>query len=322
MNRLAKPSTVLIRLDKIGDLIATLPVDQTPALKQHKITWVVESGVRFLCDLAEPARNCLSISLLTPWNSFKQLLAFLKSEKPERVVIFYAPWWVSLAAWWARVPHRVGRKSQWHSYLFLNAGLRQSRSQSLSHEADYNWELIHFALYTPAEGEPPVLKIQAPFQPQLLEKLDLSAKNFTVVHPGMAGSAKNWPQSHYNSLIESLTDHGIVAVTGTKADDPWLTQIRPRWKGHPRVRWLQNQLNITELVFVLQSAKNVVAPSTGVLHLAASSGTPVIGLYSNVLAHHPRRWAPRGLGVKILTPPAGSTDMSQIRVEQVLENLT
>jgi len=59
------------------------------------------------------------------------------------------------------------------------------------------------------------------------------------------------------------------------------------------VRWLVSELTTAELLDVLAQAKSVVAPSTGVLHLAASLGTPALGLYSPRIVEHPRRWAPK-----------------------------
>ncbi len=331
-----KKKTVLIRIDKIGDLVATLPVDQAPCLADRDVQWIAEDGVKFLCDLAEPRREAKTLSLKTPWASFNKLRGLLSSVRPDEVVIFYAPWWVSLAVWLAKIPVRAGRLSQWHSYLFFNRGLRQSRSNSEQHEALYNWELLHFAIGQKIpQTEPPFLKIKAPQHRQLLEKLQLSLAGFVVVHPGMAGSALNWPQSRYNELIERLVETTNVVVTGTASDAPWLSTIEPRWKNHPRVRWTAGQIHIEELIYLVQSAKSVVAPSTGVLHLAVSTGVRAVGIYSPVKAHHPKRWGPRGLGVTVLLPdvkcPALITClkeqcphhpcMNTITVDQVIKGL-
>lgn len=283
--------------------MATLPVDQADFVKAEDPTWIVDSSVSFLPPLTEPPRKFATLDLRKPWDSFWKLKSFLKTEKPEKVVIFYAPWWVSLAAWLTQVPLRIGRLSQWHSYVFLNKGLRQSRSQSEKHEAIYNWELVHFAYGRKIPtSEPPFLKVQTGLKRHLFEKFDLRSKSYVVVHPGMAGSALNWPQGNYNSLIERLTLETTVVITGTKADAPWLTQILPQWRTHSRVRDLTNQLAVEDLIFILQSAKTVIAPSTGVLHLGAAAGTPVIGIYSPVKAHHPKRWGPRGYGARTLLP--------------------
>jgi len=331
-----KKKTALIRIDKIGDLVATLPVDQAACLAGRDVLWVVNENVRFLCELAEPRRQSLSLSSGSGWSAFTQMRKIFRDTAFDEVIVFYAPWWVSLAAWLAKIPMRAGRLSQWHSFLFFNRGLRQSRSNSEMHEADYNWELLHFALEQKKPSRDlPFLHIKAPQHRQLLEKLHLSLANFVVVHPGMAGSALNWPQTHYNKLIETLVETTTVVITGTAADGPWLTSLEPLWKNHPRVRWVVGQLKIEELIYLLQSAKNVVAPSTGILHIAVSAGTQSVGIYSPVKAHHPKRWGPRGLGVTVLTPDVNCpakisclTDqcpehpcMKTISVEQVLKGL-
>ncbi|MEN0059029.1 MAG: glycosyltransferase family 9 protein, partial [Bdellovibrio sp.] len=70
---------------------------------------------------------------------------------------------------------------------------------------------------------------------------------------------------------------------------------------------------------VLGAAKAVIVPSTGIAHLAASLGTPVIGLYSPVRVQHPRRWAARGPQVKILMPPV--PNMNLITSQEVVKAL-
>lgn len=295
---------IFLRLDKIGDLIATLPVDQLPWLQEKQIqsSWVTAKGLGAIAKWAVPARTWLELNLKDPKGSTRQLIEYLKSEKPEAVVVFHAPWWVGYACWRAGVPLRASRRSQWHSFVFFNKGLRQSRSLAEKHEADYNRELVEFAFDQPA-GETPFLQLEPTVRRHLFEKYALRSGEFFIVHPGMAGSALNWPASHYNTLIEKLVQAGPVVVTGTAADEPYLKDIRPQWEKHERVRWLQNQLSMEDLLSLLKSARGVVAPSTGVLHLAASlNGPRVVGVYSPIRVHQEKRWGPRGPQARALTP--------------------
>jgi heptosyltransferase I len=294
---------IFLRLDKIGDLIATLPVDQLPWLQEKNISvkWVIAKGLGFIAKSADPVREFLELDLKDSKASTARLIEFLKAEKPDVVVVFYAPWWVGYACLRAGVPLRVARRSQWHSFLFFNRGLRQSRSLAEKHEADYNRELVEFAFKQPA-GQTPYLHLNPLVKRQLFEKYELRPGEYFVVHPGMAGSALNWPQSHYSILIEKLVNAGTVVITGTSSDDPYLTELRPQWEKHPRVRWLQNKLSMEDLLSILKTARGVVAPSTGVLHLAASMNTPSVGIYSPILAHRAKRWGPRGPHAIALTP--------------------
>lgn len=326
--------SVFIRLDKIGDLVLTLPVDELSFLQTQKVevSWVINEGLGFLTGVATPQRKFVELSLKNEKESSQKLTEYLKTEKPNMVVVFYAPWWVGYACWKAGVPTRVTRKSQWHSWLFYNRTLRQSRSLAEKSEAQYNQELVEFAFNQKHQGEQtPYLKLSPIPRRQLFEKYALSSGEYFVVHPGMAGSALNWPQANYNILIEKLVNAGTVVITGTAADENYLSEIKPQWSNHPKVRILQNQLSMTDLLTILKHAKAVVAPSTGVLHLAASLGTRCVGIYSPVQAHSVKRWGARGPLVTNLTVPGyennfASTDtsnevMSKILVNQVIKAL-
>lgn len=326
-----KKKVLLIRLDKIGDLICTMCVDQVSFLKDCEVQWVIAQGLSFIPENAEPRRQYIELSK-TDWRaSLNSLRRFLHNFKPDVAVSFQAPWWVSYALWAEGVPVRAGVKSQWHSFLFLNKGLRQKRSQATQHEADYNLDLLLHAFdidENVLQEKTPILQLNAPENAALLEKHGLNIKKYVVVHPGMAGSALNWPISSYISLIEDITKDTQVVLTGTSGDEPWLKDIKEKFKDHPRVLSLQNRLNPVELFTVLKNAKAVVVPSTGVAHMAASLGTPVLGIYSPLRVQHPRRWAARGKEVHIFVPAVSDMDnvnpdcMKEIQPQDLLKTLS
>ncbi|WP_413582547.1 glycosyltransferase family 9 protein [Bdellovibrio sp. HCB288] len=316
---------LLIRLDKIGDLISTMCVDQAEFMADKEVKWVIAKGLGFVPDNADPKRSYIELSKDDWKASLHTLRAFIREFKPDLAVSFQAPWWVAFALWAEGVKVRAGVQSQWHSFLFLNKGLRQRRSQAVHHEADYNMDLLRFALDEKSKEPAPVLKLVAAKNPELLDKHSLSEKNYVVVHPGMAGSALNWPTDRYISLIEQITPFTKVALTGTPADEPFLTAIKARFKNDPQVINLQNQLKPAELFTVLHNAKAVIVPSTGVAHMAASLGAPVLGLYSPIRVQHPRRWAARGENVKIFVSknenPPFDHAMEEIQVDDLLKAL-
>lgn len=133
-------------------------------------------------------------------------------------------------------------------------------------------------------------------EPYFLQRFNLEQNNYIVVHPGMAGSALNWPQMKYIQFIENEKMNSKIVITGTPADEFWLTEIKDHFKNDSQVLILQNQLNTTQLLQILKHAKYVLAPSTGVLHLAASLGTSIKGIFSPIQVHRPTRWGARGNG--------------------------
>lgn len=291
----------LIRIDKIGDLISTLPVDQVSAFKNKKVVWAINQGLSDVTKHANPPREGFEIKNLS---DFKK---WIRVHKIKTAIVFFAPWWVYFGLWWERVPVRIGRRSKWYSFLFLNKGLRQSRSQSVKHEADYNLDLVTWGLGG-SETQAPVLKLNPPLQRHLLEKHGLQSQEFFVVHPGMAGSAVNWGQQNYIAAIRKLSEKGIVVVTGTQADTENLNEIALEFKNHSRVRWLQGALNLPSLLYILSQARSVLVPSTGVAHLAASLNAKVVGLYPNNTLQSPIRWAARGEKVVILNLENAAVD--------------
>jgi ADP-heptose:LPS heptosyltransferase len=340
---------LFIRLDKIGDLVCTLPCDEHPLFPSNSEKfWVINKGNEFIAKNSVPTKKFLSLDKARPWKSFRTLFHFVKQNHFDVAFSFQSPWWVNLALLIANVPFRFGVLSQWHSFLFLNFGTRQKRSRAEMHEADYNYEIVDLALrqtlaetilpgsasttssatipttaplaevpVTIPESEvmqsstieteklsTPILKLRATIDEALLTKFDLKVKEYIIIHPGMAGSALNWKQSQYIEFIESLLKNSLkkIAITGTPMDEDYLAKIKDHFKNDSRIVILQNKINTTELLSVIAGCSFLLAPSTGVLHLAASLGVPTVGIFSPIKVQHPTRWRARGNMVSILSP--------------------
>lgn len=287
-----------VRLDKIGDLVSTLPVDQLPEARDSQITWAVAQGLGALVEASRPTRRFFELDKSRPQEARSRLRKFLQAERPDLMVSFQAPWWVSFEAWRAGVPLRAGVRSQWHSFLFLNRGLRQRRSLAEQHEADYNRDLLLFALgQVDRSNATPVLTLQASVSSSPIPP------GSYVVHAGMAGSALNWPMKFYVSLVKSLRAKGYsVVLTGTEADRHLIAPLEEAFRADPGVENRIGRSSLPELLSLLAQAKAVIAPSTGVAHLAASLGRPVLAFFSPIRVQRARRWAPRGRQVLTLTP--------------------
>ena len=296
-----KRKIVFIRLDKIGDLICTLPADQVLDEKTYDITWIVQKGLGQIVDLGARKRKYLELDKAHPARSAQKLKEFLKVIDPDVAISFQCPWWVNYELYKADVAIRAGVKSQWHSFFFLNHAIRQKRSKAEKHELEYNLDLVYHTLNPQQTELFHYFEIPKPLETEVLEKFKLTAGKYVVVHPGMMGSALNWPQSEYIKYINDLLGKKKhVVITGTESDEMYLTDIRKEFLKNPEVTWLQSKLNIKELVQVLAHSEMVLAPSTGVAHLAASVGAKVTGIFSPVRVHHPTRWGLRGPNVEII----------------------
>lgn len=299
---------LLVRMDRIGDLILTLPVDRFA--RDADVTWWITSGLGFIANSACPPRKAKELPRRIKVSEFLRLLLETRRQKFDAAIVFHAPWWVSFLLWLARVPLRAGVKSQWHSYLFLNRAIRQKRSRAEFSEFEYNFKLVEKILHLEGgtlKREPLCLN---PANDELvqvtLDKHGLKRAEFFVVHPGMGGSALNWPIEHYATVIQRLSSKAPVVITGTASDEPYLAPLRELLGSSPAnacpIVWLDKKLSGPELIAVLSAARAVLAPSTGVLHVAASTGRPTFGIYSPVRVQHPRRWGPQGVNAKAFLP--------------------
>jgi ADP-heptose:LPS heptosyltransferase len=313
--------TLFIRLDRIGDLILSLPVDQHHAFSQNHCHWIVSTGLEFVMDHADPPRNYSTLAKEFSWRQLFSLIGQVKKGGYKQTVVFHAPWWIGLALVLAGVKNRVGRYSQWHSFLFFNKGIRQKRSLSEKSEYEYNLDLV-------ALLEPEVQKFKSHlYLTSDVELKDLKPGRYYVVHPGMSGSALNWSPENYAQLIERIGQKFPVVITGTEADRPHLEPVKRLIKHLPSVIWKNEQLSGSELISVCKNAVAVIAPSTGVVHIAASTGVPTVGLYSNVQAESWQRWGPLGDKIEVLHPSSAITPekdpkvMDEISVDQALKAL-
>jgi len=320
---------VLVRMDKIGDLVVSMPVDEHPVFAGQRVHWLITKGLSFIAEQAAPKRAATEFKRGFGPGEFMRLVLWFRRNNPRTVVLLHSPWWVGAAAWLAGVPERMGRLSQWHSFLFLNVGVRQSRKGSEQHESDFNFDLVEWG-FNQLGGRHTgniklvkrnYLRLSPPNPFGTIDARGLKSKGYRVVHPGMGGSALNWPAENFRELIGRLAADSVVLITGTKADYKFVNQISAV-KDLPNVKWLVDELKVFELLDILSQAKSVTAPSTGVLHLAASLGTPVVGIYSPRKVEHPRRWGPKGQVCQVLVPPVAETEMinpdvmREISVEQ------
>jgi heptosyltransferase-2 len=108
-----------------------------------------------------------------------------------------------------------------------------------------------------------------------------------VLCPGAEfGSAKQWPWHHWQSMAERLVKQGYsVWFMGTSKERDGAEAIA---RILPEVKVLCAQTVLGEAIDLMALASVVVANDSGLLHIAAALGRPVIGLYGST----PSEYAP------------------------------
>jgi len=319
MNETQSPLKILVvRPDRVGDVVLSTPVFDV--LKRHypksSITLMIRDavapilrGLPFVDDLMiyEPEGRHQGV------RGFFRLIREIREGGYRISVVLQSQWRVAAALFGAGVRYRVGPLSKPHSFLFYNRGVRQRRSQVEMHETDYNLQLLR-KLGIRVGTRNVATRVAISDDARAFAREWLMGHGWTpersrliVVHPGMGGSALNWPENHYIELVRGmLRDGHSVLVTAGPTEKPLLDRVREGllvgWKlqgaeaaefesrvfyyGGPEIG------PIDRLGGLMSWASLCVAPSTGPLHLAVALGKPVVTFYPPIRVQSAIRWGP------------------------------
>ncbi|GAB4164777.1 MAG: hypothetical protein Fur0032_01060 [Terrimicrobiaceae bacterium] len=119
-----------------------------------------------------------------------------------------------------------------------------------------------------------------------------------ALHPGSGSPRKNWPVGQWKALAawllaEQLAD--ALVVVGGEADEQVLDEFRRELRGQP-VKILYG-LPLRRLAATLAGCRLMIGHDSGISHLAAAAGCPVIALFGPT---DPAVWSPRGQRVRVL----------------------
>lgn len=135
-------------------------------------------------------------------------------------------------------------------------------------------------------GNPPRLRTPPPSP--------LSAPDYAVFHlwpGGRRKKLKQWPEERWLELVEEIVSGEIeVVLTGAPADRISNDAIIERIPQHAR-RFVRNAagLSLQETAAMLAHSRLVVSVDTGVMHMAAALGVPLVALHGPTSS---RRWGP------------------------------
>jgi ADP-heptose:LPS heptosyltransferase len=129
-------------------------------------------------------------------------------------------------------------------------------------------------------------------------------EGFIAIHPFSGSRVKNWPLEHYLELADRLEPRFPVRWVLEPGTEP------PG--GRPA---LPPTADLFELACRLASAALYIGNDSGITHLAAAAGVPVLALYGPT---DPAVWGPRGANqVAVLRSEAADRSMSSLSVEAV-----
>lgn len=130
-----------------------------------------------------------------------------------------------------------------------------------------------------------------------------TALRTVVIHPGSGGYslARRWDTAQFAAVADALQerDNARIILVGGANDGG--TEVKAAMKGD--VIDLTGKTTLAELAGVIQAADLYIGADSGVMHLAAAVGTPVLAIFgpSNPDAWGP--WTPNSLSIVLRSAP-------------------
>jgi len=205
----------------------------------------------------------------------------LRAGKYGLAVVLPNSWKSALVPWFAGIPLRRGFRGE-ARWGLLN-DLRRLNELALPQMVQR-----FAALAIPADTllpDPlpnPVLQSSEASRMQLLTRLGLETRQPAVAFcPGAEyGPAKRWPEAHYAALARMLAARGCAVWLVGSPRDHAVAETIAQLAGGSCIN-LCGRTDIAEAADLLAAAKLVVTNDSGLMHVAAAVGRPVVALYGS-----------------------------------------
>lgn len=296
----------MVRSDRIGDLVLTLPLIEVLARSELGGTRrvVVEALLAPGPAPLAPSIPHLGECLVDP-GDLLGLAGRLRDRAYDLAILPYASARLAAATWLAGIPRRIGNGLRLYSPLFTDR-VRLHRSRPPIHEADYCLGLLGPLGLSPER--PPLPRLVPPTETSerargLLSEAGLGDRELVVVHPGGGGSAGRPSPEDFARFARIARDAAHPGATLCVSHGPGEEALAEETRSACEGLLLPPAPDVAVYQAMLARSALFLAGSTGPLHLAAASGVPTLGFYPWKASQTATRWAPRGERTATLSPP-------------------
>lgn len=278
-------SVLLVLTTGLGDAVLSTPVFAAlrGALPQARLALFVRAAWAPLFT-AEPALDAV-IPYHGKWRRFLPTLRALRAQAPDLALVLHGndPDALPLAYLsGARHILRIPTAGTRYGWLLSNAGREADRATVPGwHYIDNRLRILDSLGIAPARRSPVIHPA-----PAALERVAawrqrrLGAAEYWVLHPWAADRYKTWPLPQVKEFLAAAASRWPelrVVLTGSPRERAAAESLAA---GQPNLVVAAGEFDIGGSAALLAGARAVVAPDTGLLHLAAALDVPCVGLYA------------------------------------------
>lgn len=279
------PKILVVGVNWLGDVLFLTPAIR--AIKkhfpEHHLTCAVPARCVPLLKNNPYVNEVLvwedKLFFWAPFQIFK-VWARLKKSRFNSVIFFHRSKTKAFIAWLAGIRQRIGYEAPFRGKWLTHA---VPIPKERLHRVDIYLRLIQ-ALGIPLDGRESDLFTgnEAPGELEiLLKKKNINPEDpYVVVHAGGNWELKRWPAEYFAEWIRLFLEKypPRVILCGTASERPLCEKIISL-VGSDRVVSLCGETSLETLAILLKRAKLLLSNDSGPIHLAASQGTKIVGLF-------------------------------------------
>jgi lipopolysaccharide heptosyltransferase II len=300
---------LLIRLRLIGDVVFTTPLVR--ALKRRfpdaHLTYLVEPEALAVIrenphlDEVIVAPRRAGVARIT---DDLRLARRLRRERYDIAIDLHGGPRSAWLAWLSRAPTRIGYQIAGRTWMYTRA-VPRPRTLRRRHSVVNQWDLLDAIDAWPAGGPSPTedaveMRLDAAADIEVGRRLEAAgvtpAHELVVVHVSAGNPFRRWPEAAFISLVSELAAASparrIVLSSGPsdRQAAARIGQAARQSLGPDAGRVLEiGEFDLAELRALVERSRLFIGGDTGPLHIAATTSTPIVGIYGPT---EPARSAP------------------------------
>ena len=285
-------SIAISRTDKIGDLILSIPsilMVRTLYPDAYIILLVNSYNYQIVKNL-DIVNEIIKIDEMNE----KEVIKRLQINKTEIFIALYTDSTIGRIAKKSGATKRIAPLSKLHSYIAYNYGVKQSRSESIKNEAEYNLDLI-MSLDKAEFKDRYIIDKKIKYSDSnrkniedFLIKADIG-KEFIIVSPFTGGSCKNLSINQYAQLINKISanfkNNVKIIISASKDNKQYLNSFDQR-----KITIFINDNDILNLAALIDKSSLFIGGSTGTTHIAGNLRKRCVAIYPAKPTQSKTRW--------------------------------
>ncbi len=300
---------LIVRLRLIGDVVFTTPVIRAlrQAIPSAHLAYLIEPAaapvVRHHPDLDEVivAPRTRGVARL---GDDVRLGRLLRHKRFDVALDLHGGPRAAWLTWLSRAPRRIGFEIQGRRWMYTDI-VPRPREIRPRHSVENQWDILGPLLPdlpAPTPAGAPVTMVHAPDADAAVAAW-MAGQGLTpghemvVVHVSAGNAFRRWPLPSFAQLTDKLSAAGhnrrIILTSGPSeaaAAAEVVRLVRERRPESPEAVRTCGDMSLDELHALIGRARLYIGGDSGPLHVAATTRTPVVGLYGPTLPVRSAPW--------------------------------